>query len=167
MNAARALAVVLSVAAIGVAPRMADAHPLHTTLTEVTVDQSRHTVRAVVRVFIDDLSTGVVRQHRGAAANPTGDALDTQATAYVQAAFAVVDAGGKPAELHTCGVRKNSELLWVCVEATVAGDLRAVAVRNTVLCDVFTDQVNIVQVGDGKGSRSVLFTRGDRAKRLF
>ena len=56
--------------------------------------------------------------------------------------------------------------MWVCVEGggDVDGDL---SLRNGVLCDVFPDQVNIVQVTRKTDKRTVLFTRGDGAKRLF
>jgi hypothetical protein len=153
--------------ASGLTPRTADAHPLHTTLSEVTVDPSRHTVRAVVRVFVDDLTAGLSRQRPGSRPVQAADAIDAQATAYVLASFSVLDRGAKPVVMRSCGVRRNQELLWICLEGNLSGDSRELALRNAVLCDVFSDQVNIVQVGDGTSKRSVLFARGDGTKRLF
>ncbi|HTE47506.1 MAG TPA: DUF6702 family protein [Gemmatimonadaceae bacterium] len=166
MNVTRSVVAIIAAAAIYLVPGAADAHPLHTTLTEVTVDRSRHTVRAVVRVFIDDLSAGMARQ-RGVAPS---DSLDVRATMYIESSFAIADAAGKPVALRSCGVRKNHELLWVCVEGAVPGDIRALSIKNSLLCDVFSDQVNIVNLlafGTGQSGRSVLFTKGDRAKPLF
>ena len=146
-------------------PRTADAHPLHTTLSEVTVDGTRHTVRAVVRVFVDDLTAGL-SHHQPRPVLPSG-AIEPQATAYVAAALTLLDRGTTAVALRSCGVRRNQELLWVCLEGSILGDARDLALRNAVLCDVFADQVNIVQVEDGANKRSVLFSRGDRTKRLF
>lgn len=160
------LVVVLLGVATGLAPRTADAHPLHTTLSEVTIDPSRHAVRAVVRVFVDDLNAGLTHQRPGSRPTQAG-AIEAQATAYVLASFSVLDRGATPVALRSCGVRRNQELLWVCFEGNISGDSRELALRNAVLCDVFSDQVNIVQVGDGTNKRSVLFARGDGTKRLF
>lgn len=163
---ARLIVALLGIAS-GLTPKTADAHPLHTTLSEVTVDQSRHIVRGVVRVFVDDLNAGLSHRRPGSGPNQAGDAIETQATAYVLASFSILDRGAKPIALRSCGVRRNQELLWVCFEGNIPGDSRDLALRNAVLCDVFSDQVNIVQVGDGTNKRSVLFTRGDGTKRLF
>ena len=40
-------------------------HPLHTTLTEVTVYRSHNTVRLVVRVFADDVGAALARRSHG------------------------------------------------------------------------------------------------------
>jgi hypothetical protein len=153
--------------ASGLTPRTADAHPLHTTLSEVTVDQPRHTVRAVVRVFVDDLTAGLSRERSGSRPARTGDAIEARAAAYVLASFSILDRGSKPVSLRSCGVRRNQELLWVCLEGNIFGVSRDLTLRNAVLCDAFSDQVNIVQVGDGTNKRSVLFSRGDGTKRVF
>jgi hypothetical protein len=164
----RALLVVALLCVAGAfTPRTADAHPLHTTLSELTVDASHHTVRTVVRIFVDDLSAGLSHQHPGSRLVPPGGAIEAQAAAYVVGSLSIVDRGATPVALRSCGVRRNEELLWVCLEGNISGDVRDLSLRNAVLCDVFPDQVNIVQVGDGANKRSVLFTRGDRTKRLF
>lgn len=153
MNALALMAFVASVAA----------HPLHTTLADVTVDAPHHTVRAVVRVFAEDLSQALRHQAPGAGAHVADDG----ATAYVAHAFSIVDRGGRPVALGSCGVRRSGDLLWVCVEGTTTGDARELSARDAVLCELFSDQVNIMQVADGASKRSVLFTRGDGAKRIF
>jgi hypothetical protein len=58
------------------------------------------------------------------------------------------------------------ELLWICVEAASAEGLAPLRVYNGMLSDLFDDQVNVVQGTVGGARRSVLFTKGDRAKAL-
>jgi hypothetical protein len=88
-------------------------------------------------------------------------------TAYVARALFIADRGGRAVALGSCGVRRSGDLLWVCVEGTTTSDARELSIRDAVLCELFSDQVNIVQVADGASKRSVLFTRGDGAKRVF
>lgn len=142
-------------------------HPLHTTLADVTVDATHHTVRAVVRVFAEDLASAIWHQAPGTKQSEVRPVDDGLMTAYIVRALSIVDRGGRPVALISCGVRRSGDLLWVCVEGATTGDARELSVRDAVLCELFSDQVNIVQVADGASKRSLLFTRGDGPKRLF
>ena len=154
------------VGALGMAaPRLAHAHPLHSTITELTEDRARGTVRGIIRVFADDFGTAVARSVRGRPLAP-GAQWDAAALAYVASVFAFTDASGRAVAIHSCGTRRTADLLWICVEAPSATGLASLKVRNAILCDLFDDQVNVVQGTMAGSRRSVLFTKGDRAKPL-
>ena len=159
-RAARFALMVAAALALFSPPRPLAAHPLHTTITELTEDRARGTVRAVIRVFADDFGTIVARRSRGA---PLSDAT---AFAYVSSTFSFTDRAGRILSVQSCGMRRTSDLVWVCVEARSPAGLALLSVRNAVMCDLFDDQVNVVQGTIGGSRRSLLFTRGDRAKRL-
>ena len=76
--------------------RRVAAHPLHTTMAEVTVDRARGTVRVVVRVFADDFGTAVERLERP-------DRGTTRAATYVGRAISFVDETRRPLRLATAG----------------------------------------------------------------
>lgn len=161
MVARRAIGVVVALGAtlvLASATRV-DAHPLHTTLTEVTVAPSSRTVRATVRLFADDLA---------ATMNSVGKPVeDADVVTYVGAGFGILDAG-RPLPMRGCGIKRQRGLIWACFEATIASGVDKLSLRNTLLGETFKDQVNIVQVALGTASkRSLVFTRGDGAKRLF
>jgi hypothetical protein len=129
-------------------------HPLHTTMTELTIDPSRHAVRAVVRAFADDFGTA---------------SKGTTPETFVAARVKIADASGKRLDLRGCGVRRTGDLLWICVEGAYSGAERDLRLANSLLCDLFDDQVNIVQVTrtGSPARRSLLFTHGDGAKVLL
>lgn len=136
------------------------AHPLHTTMAEVTVDRAHSTVRVVVRVFADDFGTAV----NGSKA---AGAFEARAAAYVANAISLADDRRERVTVRDCGTRKQGDLLWLCSEATVTAEqLRHLTLRDQMLCELFSDQVNVVRISDGATTRSVLFTRGDRAKSI-
>lgn len=56
--------------------------------------------------------------------------------------------------------------MWLCLEAGIAPDAGALRVRNAMLCELYEDQVNVVQGIVGGARRSVLFVRGDHFKAL-
>lgn len=147
------------------APSVAKAHPLHSTITELTEDRARGVVRAIIRVFADDFGTAVTRSVRGRAL-PAGPQRDAAALAYAVSAFGFTDRAGRTLQMRSCGTRRTADLLWICVEATSAEGLAPLKVRNAILCDLFDDQVNVIQGAVAGVRRSILFTKGDRAKAL-
>jgi hypothetical protein len=153
-----------AVLAVFTHPRVADAHPLHSTITELTDDRAHGMVRATVRVFADDFGTAVSRAAHGRVTPASGAAWDAAVAAYATGAFGLQDAQGRPIALRSCGVRRTGDLLWLCLEGATPQPLDALRVRSAVLCDLFDDQVNVVQGTAGGERRSLLFVRGDGYK---
>jgi hypothetical protein len=134
------------------------AHPLHTTMAEVTIDRNRGTLRVVVRVFMDDFGTALD------AAGKTGS-WDERAARYVGRAVSIVDEARRALAMRDCGTRRQGGLLWLCAEAIVpAAPASRLSLRDRMLCELFADQVNVVRVTDGAKTRTMLFTRGDAEK---
>ena len=166
MVSRRSIIAAAALAAASLFPaQRAFAHPLHTTLTEMTEDRARGVVRATVRVFADDFGTSLTRFARQPAA-PMTPQWNASAFAYAASVLMISTKAAVTLTLRPCGITRSAEVLWICVEATAPAGLASVMVRNAMLCDQFADQINVVQ-GTFAGSRhSVLFTRGDRAKPL-
>jgi hypothetical protein len=142
---------------VSVAPRVADAHPLHTTMTEVAYDGRTRTVQATIRVFADDFAKAVTAS-RIAGADPGG--------AYVARAFAITGPDGRAVPLRVSGTRRTGDLLWITLRGAAPAGIRGGTVRNQMLCALFTDQVNILRATYGGAPRSMLFVPGDGAKRI-
>lgn len=155
-----ALLLALTVAAVAPVPT---AHPLHSTITEISATNGA--VRATIRVFADDFGTAVARSLKGRTV-AAGAAWDAAAVAYVSASFTLTDGAGRTLPLRSCGIRRTADLYWVCVESAAPASLATLSVRNRLLCDVWDDQVNVVQANVAGTRRSLLFTKGDAAKPL-
>jgi len=131
------------------------AHPLHTTLTQLTYRDADHSVEVTVRVFADDFRAALAR-----------DVTDSAATAYLRSAFTLTDRAGRPIGVVWCGMKRTGDLLWLCLRAPAPRGLSGLRVRVAVLFDRYDDQINIVQA-IFEGRRVVLlFTRGDASKPL-
>jgi hypothetical protein len=129
----------------------ASAHPLHTTLTDVAVTPG--TIRASVRLFADDLAQTLGRRD-----------TDGDIEAYVASSMAFFDDHNRPLAVRGCGIKRSDDLVWVCIQ--IKGAAR-VSLRNSLLCERFKDQINIVQVAAGGTKHGFVFTGGDGPKRLF
>ena len=162
------LAAVLGLATLGVpgAAVHASAHPLHSTITELVLDPARGTVRATVRVFADDVRSAVTRATRVRPMPSDGPAWDAAVFTYATSSIAFQDASGRAVPLHACGMRRTGDLLWICLQGGVARDVAALQVRNAMLCELYEDQVNVVQSTMEGMRRTLLFVRDDRFKPL-
>jgi hypothetical protein len=157
-----AIAAVLCVAALASHPREAGAHPLHTTLAQLTYDERTHTLESSIRVFAGDLAAAVAKS-KGLPTPHDDRVSDADAMAYVSGAFLVSDARGRAVPLAWCGSRRAGDVLWLCVRVTDAPP-NAVKISDQLLCELFDDQINIVQTTAGAKHASMLFTKGDGAK---
>jgi hypothetical protein len=150
--------VALTAVCVGAMP--ARAHPIHTTLTVVTVDATHHTVTLSIRAFADDFSA-VVARAAGRAAPADSSVSQDDIARYVRARFTIAGA-----TLEPCGVQRTSDAYVMCFRATLRTDVGATVIRNAILTELHTDQVNIVQVQSGSARTTHLFTKESSAKPL-
>jgi hypothetical protein len=161
-----AIGVAAGVIAPSLRARDAAAHPLHTTLAQLTYDARTGALEASIRVFAGDFAAAAAK--RRGAAPPVDDRLsDPAAFAYVTATFLVSDASGHAVPLMWCGSRRAGDVVWLCVRAEHAPAAAALRLSDQVLFELFDDQINIVQTAAGEEHASVLFTKGDGAKRAL
>lgn len=160
---ARALMVPIATAVLLAIPAAASAHPLHTTLTDVTTDPARGMLRVTIRVFADDFSAAAAR-HSGLRPPADHRVADPVIARYVAARVQLLDAGGRRASLSWGGARREGEMIWITVYVPALRSLAGVRIGNSLMLDVFDDQVNIVRAQAGSRRSSVLFTKGDRGR---
>jgi hypothetical protein len=137
-------------------PSVVEAHAIHTTLTVLTATPTGVTLN--IRAFADDFSATVATfaGHRPPA---DSSAPPDEVVRYVRAQFALRDAQGRTVALEQCGIRRAAELYWLCFRAALPNGRAGVVVRNQMLTELHTDQVNIVQVDDKGTRRTLLFTK--------
>ena len=136
------------------------AHPIHTTLTKVSLEG--RVVTFNVRTFADDFSATVAK-FAGRTPPPDSSAPSADVLRYVQRYFTIVDGAGKPVVLESCGVKRAKELYWLCFKATFPSSSKGARLRNQMLTELHADQVNIVQLEPPAARRTMLFTKGSAA----
>jgi hypothetical protein len=144
----------------------AEAHPLHTSLAELTYDQKSGAVLLSLRVFVDDYSkasTAYVQKH----AQPvsTGSGVSPLVT-YALASFALTDSRGRRVAFASCGGKRVGDLMWLCFRGAVPGGGSGLHVGSSILFDTFRDQINIVQASYAGRHVNLLFTPGEVSKAL-
>jgi len=137
------------------------AHPLHTTLTQLTYRDADRSVEVMVRGFADDFRAALGK-----------DVTDSAASAYVRSGVTIADRTGRPLPAAWCGLKRTGDVLWLCLRARAPlgarglRGLRGLRLRVALLFDRYADQINIVQASYDGRRAALLFTRGDALKPL-
>jgi uncharacterized protein DUF6702 len=156
----RVVVLVLSlVGAIGTIVGRADAHPLHTTLAEVSASPSGG-LQIVLRVFVDDFSAAVRRQ-AAPPRPPIVTPADSAAARYLGETLVLSDGAGHRVALEVVRMRRTDDLLWITLEARALRSTVGARLANRVLFERWADQVNIVQTALGGRRQTLLFTKRD------
>ena len=150
--------------------RPVDAHPLHTSLAELTYDPAAREIRLSVRVFVDDLTraSAAYARAKAAAGRQQTNSISTESpiVAYARFAVLVADRGGKRLSLASCGGKRVGDLMWMCFHASSPSGPAGLQIADRILFDLYSDQINIVQAAYAGKKVNLLFTRGDGFKRL-
>lgn len=154
----RALLVLGTIVA-GFMARPAFAHPLHTSVATITQNGSED-FTVSLRVFADDFlrHTGVP-EATAAEISP-----DARIVAYLRRTFVIIDRSGRGLPLKWCGSRRVSDLLVICLSGRMPGGLRGARVRYSILSDLFSDQINVLQISTDSRKQSLLFTPAETTR---
>jgi hypothetical protein len=153
-----AIAALLALAIL--APR-AYSHPLHTTLTEVSIAADGG-VQIVLRAFVDDFSAAIAGR-KETPTPPVATPTDSATARYLAQVVTLTDAAGRRAPLVVAGIRRTGDLVWVTLRAPALRAVTGACLTNRVLFDRYDDQVNIVQTSIGGRRRTLLFTKSEGA----
>lgn len=142
------------------APRVADAHAIHTTLTVISAEKKAITLH--IRSFADDFSVSVAQFARHSPPRDSS-AVTSEIISYIRAKFVLTDSRGRPVLLESCGVRRAGALYLLCFRASLPVDISGIKIRNQMLTELYNDQVNIVQIDRSGRRKTALFTKGSPA----
>lgn len=144
----------------------AEAHPLHTSLAELTYDQKSGAVLLSLRVFVDDYTKAAVAYTQKHAQPVASASAVSPLVTYALASFAMTDSHGRRVAFSSCGGKRVGDLMWLCFRGTIPGGAAGIRVSSQVLFDTFKDQINIVQASYAGRHANLLFTPGETAKAL-
>ena len=141
------LALVLTFATRG------DAHPLHSSFTEITRDRAGY-VSISIRLFSDDYGATLdsLRKESGSSS------LESVARQYFARAVTLMSADGKALPVVWCGMRSESGLTWLCARSTQPVPTGIIRVRNALMFDRFRDQISIIRWTGKTESRTIILS---------
>jgi hypothetical protein len=142
--------------------QVAEAHPLHTSLAELSFDPRSGIVSLSLRVFVDDFTAASNEWSRRSNRPGGGAAL----AGYSLATFLLNDASGRRVAMTPCGGKRVGDLMWLCFHGRLTSQLKGATVSSNIMFEKYRDQINIVQASYEGRKTNLLFTPGDGPKKI-
>lgn len=146
-------------------PARALAHDFHASFAIIERSADASILEISVRVFADDLEDALsAREGRPVKFDVTTD-IDRLISDYMTTTLELRTQDGRAKPCTWVGKEARIDSVWIYLE-TPAEDLARLQVRSRVLHERFADQVNLVQVKDGRRQTMLNFRRGDDFKSI-
>ncbi len=135
-------------------------HDFHTSLTEMQVNAKEKTLEVTLRVFTDDLEKALTRAAPGQKIRlAVNDKNDEGIDRYVKQHFILTNAKGERKPYRYLGKEFESDATWLYLEIPFAEPLTGAKLQNDVLCDLFNDQTNLVNLLGAGERKSFIFNQ--------
>ncbi len=131
-------------------------HPLHVSTTEVNFNAKDKTLEISCRIFSDDFEAVLVKLYKQKTdlSNPNmKTAMDELVKKYLLSHLQL-KANGKAVTINYIGFEIDHEATNIYLEVEKIPAIKSVEVNNTVLYDMFDDQMGIVHVVKGSVRKS-------------
>lgn len=161
----RAAAVAMLAITSAATPSRADAaHKFHASLTQIEVNATAKTVEVAIRVFVDDLEEALTRRAGHRVRLETASDFDALSLAYVASSLKLVAPDGESLTFRWIGKEASVDVVWLYVEAPLDGQIDGCKLEDALFFDLFDDEVNTVNLKDGKRRATLTFSTGDGAR---
>ena len=151
--------------------RIPHSHKIHVSVTNLEFNQPKQMVEIVIRVFTDDLENALSqRAKRVVKIDPATVGKDRQVieqvTAYLRSNFELKNKAGRSVSLSWNGIEGQIDMFWIYVKGWMPGGLEGARMRNKIFCELFDDQVNIVNAKHQGRQIGLMFESKDDFKAL-
>jgi hypothetical protein len=141
-------------------------HEFHTSLAQVHYNQSNRSFEITLRVFTDDLEAALTllnNRHKVTIDAPQTDKLIEQ---YLNKHFVLLDKQNQQKALSFIGKEVEVDVTWIYAEVPVAEPATGLRLQNSVLTEMFGDQVNIVNFKYLTTVRTFMFNPSETVQSL-
>ena len=141
-------------------------HTYHSSILELRLNPAKQQVELSLKVFTDDLENALSKgrpQHlslQDPRALPLADAYLREHLALALPAAAGQPPRPLPLPVQFVGMQAEKDAYWLYAKAPLPRPATALLLRNTVLLDLFADQMNIVNAEGNFKKVSALFRAG-------
>ncbi|WP_207503505.1 DUF6702 family protein [Telluribacter humicola] len=136
-------------------------HEYHVSVTQMQYNPAQKALEISIRVFTDDLekALSVENSNRRFVVNNT-DQNDPFVEKYLRKSFVLMDAKQQVRNFQYVGKEQEADATWIYLEVPAAGSLEGWALQNNLLMDVFSDQMNMLNLKLPTGKKTILFKKG-------
>jgi hypothetical protein len=144
----------------------ASAHKFYVSTSQIEYNQQEKNAEIIIRIFADDLENALgKRAGRSVKIGQTED-FDKLALAYLRDTFELRNRSGQIVKLNWVGKEVQTDMVWIYVEAKMPEGLSGAQLRNRILFEMFSEQVNIVNTKFNGKQTGLMYQQGDKFKSI-
>lgn len=139
-------------------------HPFHITVTEINHNAADKTLEISCKIFTDDFEKVLTKNYNTKVdlTNPPVKAkMDTLVKKYIQSHLAI-KANGRPVSFSYVGFETESEASYGYIEVDNMPAVTKLEITNTLLYDMFDDQLSIMHITVGGNRKSTKLNYPDK-----
>jgi hypothetical protein len=143
-------------------------HEFYVSITEVRYNSDTERFEVSMRIFPDDLDRALLARtgiHTRLATELEHKSADSLLMLYLLEDFSL-EVNGAELELTYLGKEPESNAIWCYLESSKIPDPGVLGIRNAILTEYFPDQVNIIQVYQGKWNKGLMLDRDQISGKL-
>ena len=136
-------------------------HAFHTSLTQMQYNAKARAFEVSLRVFTDDLELALSKEAGQKVKLEAANQHDAHVENYVKKHFALTDAKGQRKALTYVGKEFEADATWIYLEIPWDGSGKGLQLENSIFTELFSDQVNMVNLSYPSSKRTYLFKADD------
>ncbi|WP_143072115.1 DUF6702 family protein [Dyadobacter koreensis] len=141
-------------------------HEYHVSVTQMQYDKPGKSFQISIRIFTDDLEKGISEDNNKRIFTiKNNDQNNPFVERYIRKHF-ILTSGQKKAEVQYLGKEEEADATWVYLEIPFSENPEGWKLQNSILMEVFDDQVNMTNVKSPAGPKTFLFKKGQTVQSL-
>lgn len=137
------------------------AHKFHASLAEVDYNAKQKTVELGIRLFADDLEAALGKRRDRRVRLDVTPNVDRIVLDYLNETLVIRDRDGVRLTFEWVGMELRVDEAWVFVQANASSGIVGATVDSSVFFELFSDQVNTVNLQQGDARTTLVFKPGD------
>jgi len=136
------------------------AHPVHTSVTQMQYNATDKTFEVSLRVFTDDLEEALTKENNNQRVRLNDkDANNPLVERYIRKHFGLANASRQRKPFRYLGKEQEMDATWIYVEVPYNEPVEGSILQQSLLTELFDDQVNLVNVSYLSQKKTVLFRK--------
>lgn len=143
-------------------------HPLHLSVTEITLDEKEKELEIMLRVFTDDLELAIRNAKKDETLNllkPANTNTDKLAWEYLQGRFKF-SIDGKAQSVKYLGHEADEDVLIFYIQVQPVKKFKSIDITNSILTELHDDQSNLINMTVRDKTKSLRLERDNPSGKL-
>ena len=137
-------------------------HDFHTSISRMDYNAKGKSFEISIRVFTDDLERALSKDNNGQKFVVTNnDKNDAFVEKYIRKHFALINPQKQKKAYSYVGKEQEADATWIYIEISGQEAITGFSLQNSIMHDLFDDQINLVNLNYQGQKRSYIFKKDE------